>query len=126
MGTSKLLSQHNTISVREGGGGYNSNRLASHPGEVAVFHTVLMLHRLIPSPLLFKGDEGLRRNDVIKKIAGYAGKNAKNRVASRKKFGFPLMQCAVVKSFSAATGNKSVLLQVLKNQINIPFCLIPE
>ena len=30
----------------------------------------------VPTYLLFKGDEGLRRNDVIVKIAGYAGKHA--------------------------------------------------
>ena len=39
----------------------------------------------VPTYLLFKGDEGLGRNDVIVKIAGYAGKEA----------------------FSGATGNES-------------------
>ena len=47
------------------------------------------------------------------KIAGYAGKDAKNGVAARKKFAFPLMQCALVKSFSAATGNESALMSLL-------------
>ena len=37
---------------------------------------------LVPIYLLFKGDEGLRRNDVIVKIAGYAGKDAKYRDAA--------------------------------------------
>ena len=40
------------------------------------------------------------RNDVIVKIAGYAGKDA-------QKFGLPLMQCALVKSFPGETRNQS-------------------
>ena len=53
--------------------------------------------------LLFKGGERLGRNDVTVKIAGYVGKHAK----PHKKFGLPLMQCAIVKSFSGATGKES-------------------
>ena len=36
------------------------------------------------------------------------GRTIKNRDAVRKKFGLPLIQCALGKSFSAATGNESV------------------
>ena len=32
-------------------------------------------HFPVPIYLLFKGDEGLKRNDVIVRIAGYAGKD---------------------------------------------------
>ena len=53
-----------------------------------------------PTYLLFKGDEGLRRNYVIVKT----GKDAK---IIQKKFGLPLMQCALIKS-SAVTGKDPV------------------
>ena len=48
---------------------------------------------------MFKGDERLGRNYVIVKITEYAGKE--------RKFGLPLIQCALVKSLSGATGNES-------------------
>ena len=44
------------------------------------------------------GNEVDCMNDVIVKMTGYAGK-----------FGRPFMQCTLVKSFSAATGNESLV-----------------